>query len=368
MPARARKDIVDFDEVGVYHCYSRVVRRLYLLGVDPATGVDYSYRMGWIEDRVRELQSIFMIDVFATAFLDNHFHTMLRNRPDLVAKASDMEIARRVWMLFPKRRDADGSAATPNRQELRRIINTPGEIAKWRERLSSISWYMWCLKHPIARRANAEDDVTGSFWDGRFQSVRLLDAMAVLMCSVYIDLNEVRAGKATSLDESTHSSIYHRLQVFGQHLEEQGCAADESIPETWTEEPAPEWLSPINENARPGGVELNMSQERPRLGQARPSNCGFLPVTLTQYFNLCDWIGRNKVKGKRGKIPDSLAPLLDRLTASLDAFVETALSFRSRFNWFAGSPEKIIEQRRSRGLQRMHGVRHAVAVYHAEDT
>jgi hypothetical protein len=44
MPTYARRQIVVEDEVGVYHCIARCVRRAFLCGVDPYTGRDYSQR------------------------------------------------------------------------------------------------------------------------------------------------------------------------------------------------------------------------------------------------------------------------------------------------------------------------------------
>ena len=51
MPACARGQIVVEDQVGVYHCIARCVRRAFLCGVDPYTGKDYSHRKEWILDR-----------------------------------------------------------------------------------------------------------------------------------------------------------------------------------------------------------------------------------------------------------------------------------------------------------------------------
>jgi hypothetical protein len=63
MPTYARRQIVVEDQVGVYHCIARCVRRAFLCGVDQYTGQDYSHRKEWIVDRLRELAGLFAIEV-----------------------------------------------------------------------------------------------------------------------------------------------------------------------------------------------------------------------------------------------------------------------------------------------------------------
>ena len=56
------------------------------------------------------------------------------------------------------------SGATLGKAELA-TLNDEAEI--WRERLINVSWLMRTVNERIARQANAEDQCTGRFWEGR---------------------------------------------------------------------------------------------------------------------------------------------------------------------------------------------------------
>ncbi len=103
MARRNRAEVVVADEIGVYHCVQRVVRRAFLCGVDSRSGKSYDHRRTWIRDRLESLAGLFGVEIAAFAVFSNHVHVILRNRPDVVALWSDQEVARRWLALFPGR-------------------------------------------------------------------------------------------------------------------------------------------------------------------------------------------------------------------------------------------------------------------------
>ena len=95
----------------------------------------------------------------------------LRNWPDVVKTWSDEEVARRIWFLFPKRKEKDGSPSEPKQNELNMLMASKKALLQYRERLSDISWLMRQLAEHIARKANFEDQCTGRFWEGRDENM-----------------------------------------------------------------------------------------------------------------------------------------------------------------------------------------------------
>jgi hypothetical protein len=210
MPANARKDIVREGEIGTYHCWSRCVQRAFLCGYDPVSERDFDYRRGWIEDLLAYLARVFAIDVGNYSVLSNHLHALLRTRPDLAALWSAEEVALRWKLAWPEFLDGQW-VREPTDAELDMLLAQPAKIEQIRRRLGSLSWFMARWKEPIARLCNAEMDTRGHFWDARFRSRELLDDEAVLTCSLYVDLNQSRAGMADSLEDSRHSAIRQRI-------------------------------------------------------------------------------------------------------------------------------------------------------------
>ena len=215
---RPRSTLISLADTPWYHVVNRCVRRAFLCGHDAATGSNFDHRRGWIETRIRELASVFTIDVAASAVMSNHYHAVLRVDAPRAQALSDDEVLRRWTQLFTgpvlvQRYLASAPGALGGAE-----VDKVREFAQlYRERLADVSWFMRVLNESVARQANAEDDCTGRFWEGRFKSQALLDEPALLAAMAYVDLNPIRAGMADDLPGSAHTSIAARLaQLQGQ--------------------------------------------------------------------------------------------------------------------------------------------------------
>ena len=206
MARLARAEVFNPSEVAVLHLCARVVRRCFLFGVDPVTGKNHDHRKIWIEDQLRLLAANFGIDLLSMAVLSNHFHLILRSRPDVVETWDDSEVARRWLMLCPKRKKPDKSPEEPNEFELNSIRSDPEKLATIRKRLSDVAWWMRLLCQNIGTRANQEDKQVGKFFQGRYRAVRILDEESLLACAAYVDLNPIRAALAETLESSQYTS------------------------------------------------------------------------------------------------------------------------------------------------------------------
>ena len=212
--ALPRSKYIQDGQEGVYHCFSRCVRRAFLYGFDPLTSRDFSHRKAWLVERLRLLAALFAIEVCAYAIMENHYHLILRTRPDIVALWSDREVATRWLTLFPQHRDISGAPMPPTEKEITALADRPERIAELRKRLCSLSWFMGRLNEFIARAANREDKVKGRFWESRFKCQALLDDAATACCMVYVDLNTICAGLAGTPEESDYTSIQERIRAW----------------------------------------------------------------------------------------------------------------------------------------------------------
>jgi REP element-mobilizing transposase RayT len=289
-----RKSLICLDDTPYYHVVARCVRRAWLWGYDTYASKDYSHRKHWVTQRLRFLSNVFAIDLCAYAIMNNHYHLVLRVDRERGAGLSQQEIVRRWTRLYRKppliQRVEEGTASAAERAIAEQLIE------RWRKRLIDISWYMRSLNEYLARRANAEDECTGRFWEGRFKSQALLDEAGLLTAMAYVDLNPVRAGVASTPEESEFTSIYARIQQHRSRLQVRGRAPN-SAPR----------------------VRLNpppLITFRDQNTQQQPS----LPMRFEDYLQLVDWSGRIELANKSGSINSNLPRILIRLGIDPDAW------------------------------------------------
>ncbi len=253
MARQARRDYLNPGVVQIVHAIQRCVRRAFLCGVDPFTGNSYEHRREWIRQRLEFFASVFAIDCLTYTVLSNHAHLVLRTRPDIVETWSDETVARRWLRLFPKRRDDNGEPAEPEPHELRAITSDKECLAELRKRLSDVSWWMRCTAEDIARWSNAEDNVTGRFWQGRFRAQLLLDSASLLACAAYVDLNPIRAAMAETPEQSEFTGAKDRIDDLNDRASSSPKTHDWECSRRRAKRG---WLSPLEINEQAGGSAM----------------------------------------------------------------------------------------------------------------
>ena len=213
MPGHARRDIVREGEIGTYHCYSRCVQRAFLCGEDAYTGINYEHRRTWIQLLLQYQATVFAVDVGNYSILSNHQHLIARTRPDIAATWNDEEVAWR-WKLAWPRWDGERWWREPTDEEVQEVLANAARIPKLRANLASLSWFLARWKEPIAKLANAESSCKGHFYEQRFGSREFYDDPANLCGNVYLDLNQLQAGMADSLEQCNCSAIQDRLRAW----------------------------------------------------------------------------------------------------------------------------------------------------------
>jgi REP element-mobilizing transposase RayT len=304
----ARKALVCLNDTPYYHVVARCVRRAWLWGFDEYAGRDFSHRKAWILDRLRLLSSIFSIEICAFAVMANHYHLVLYVDKKGAESLTREEVAERWTLIFGTptciRRYLSGEALEAERELAESLIEM------WRRRLYDISWFMKSLNEHLARRANAEDNCTGKFWEGRFKSQALLDDAGLLTAMAYVDLNPVRAGIAATPEESEFTSIYERIRELKPNLTKNGVAG------------------------------------APAVGLRRFASSGHrdsaIPFGLQEYLALVDWTGRAIRPDKRGLIDEQLPGIAQRLSIDAEAWKH---SMRPGGNVFGRAMGKLNHMR-----------------------
>jgi hypothetical protein len=260
---------------------------------------------------------MFAIDIAAYALMSNHYNLVLHVDSAKAAAWSATEIAQRWQMLFRLpvlvERYLRGESSGDIENQLTESI-----IENWRARLCDISWFMRCMNEHIARLANAEDQCTGRFWEGRFKCQALLDEKALLTAMVYVDLNPIRANMAETPETSDYTSIQQRL----------GHAIH-----TVFHGPLLPFAGHHHEDCRSSHI----------------------PYHLIDYIQLVEWAGRQLRTDKRGAIAQQHYPILVRLGIVQQGFINNCQQLETNFYHVIG-PIRLLQQFCQKiGQQWLHG-------------
>jgi hypothetical protein len=145
--------------------------------------------------------------------MSNHLYLIVYTDPATARSWSDDEVIERWQGVLPSQHKKSSSTVCAEWITERRVC------------LTSLSRFTKLLNEHIARRANAEDDCTGHFWESRFRSQALLDERAITAAMAYVDINPrmekpkgsavpmtTRFSRLMSNESRSKESQYHRCR------------------------------------------------------------------------------------------------------------------------------------------------------------
>jgi hypothetical protein len=210
-------------------------------------------------------------------------------------------------------------------------------------RLQSLSWFMKCLKEPLSRLVNRQEQTRGAFFEGRFKSVAILDTEALLATCAYIDLNPVAAGLVAVPEAGEHTSIKQRVE----HVAARGRVEDVKAAESGS----------VAARARSSGLEESLwlcpIEDRRGLDSTREGMIeGF---TLGNYLLLVEYTGRLLREGK-ASISRDLAGIFARLGSDAESWQARLLKLsegRLLGRFFAASRARLRAVAERLGVHRV---------------
>lgn len=385
MPRPPRSEQFCVDEVCIVHCIQRCVRQAWLAGVDPTCGRDYSFRKEWIRRRMEAIASVFAVDVLSYAVMSNHMHQILRNRPDVCAQWSDQEVAIRWLRIFPGRR-MEEHLAEPTENDVKTLVRDKARLSEVRRRLCDVSWFMRALSEPIARMANKQDECTGRFWEGRFKAQRIIDEAGLLACSMYVDLNPVRAAIVGSPEGCRFTSAHDRAESCGGAkvdsaafdlkpvaTQESGRKIRDTPVEKLREERRTKRKNPTGRRIRrdawlsPLTLKRQVLSDDPEVhtGGIRSSDRGFLDLSWTDYWELLRWTAGQGDGDLKPTIPGTLAKRLAELGIDVSMWRDLVWNWQRYFGKSAcvGSPESLKQHAEQTGRHHYRGQAKAASCF-----
>jgi REP element-mobilizing transposase RayT len=335
-----RRQLVDVAVTRYYHCISRCVRRAFLCGDG------FEHRKAWIEARLEVVAEHFAVSVCGFAILDNHLHVLCRLDPGVADGWTDADVIRRWIAIYPPSCLGANDPATLEAW-IAHECHDSARVARYRQRLQDLGWFMKALKEPLARLANKEDGCIGTFWEPRYKSIAILDEEALLATCTYIDLNPVAAGIAKVPEASPHTSIKQRVdhaRTNGGLNTLQAAAKAQSVAAAKVEADLEQshWLCPL--------------QDRSAAGAARE---GMLPgFSLSGYLALVDWSARLCRKGK-ARVTEEVAGIMARLGTSAEYWQSHLQKLLGKTRWLG----RYCATR----AERLKSIAHARGVHHVDN-
>ena len=335
---KPRNRLISTQITPYYHCVVRCVRRAFLCGSDPLTGKNYDHRKQWTVQRLKQLASVFAIDICAYAVLSNHYHVVLHINEVKCKNWTDRDVVERWTSIFstPDCIKDWMNEKQSNAEEHDRCYSI---ITEWRKRLTSISWFMRCMNETIARRANKEDDCSGRFWEGRFKSQALLDKVALLACMSYVDLNPVRAKISPDIIGSDYTSIQSRLQDYAKTL---------NRPHPVNSKQAARLHKRVRQQKLPKKLQQRLPQANLPEAELLPfsdslsnSSNAAIPFSFDAYLDLVEQTGRIIREDKKGFIQPNTPTLLEALAVEPARWVTQIKAFGKMFSVVVGGKSSM---------------------------
>ena len=149
----------------------------------------------------------------------------------------------------------------------------------------------------------------------------------MLICGVYVDLNQIRADEAATPEQSRRTSAYRR--IMGRLSRSQGHEQD------WDS-----FLCPIDSRKR------HTEEDGPTPGQfgsTRASDTGLFEMALDDYLEILDWTGRQIRPGKKGAIDQDSPPILERISLVAEELVAFIQEYDSLFPMAVGTAKTVTE-------------------------
>lgn len=352
-----RRQLIDLSVSKIYHCISRCVRQLSLLDGTSgkrSCGVD---RKAWIEQRLKVLSESFAISVAEYAIMGNHLHILVRLNPDAISTWTEEEVFLR-WLKANPQKDLDPTDQSKLSAWINKEKKKPDREKVLRNRLADLGWFMKCLKEPIAKLANAEDNCKGPFWDGRYKSIAVIDEESLLSTAVYIALNPFAANLSGRPENSKFTGLVQRLDhacIAGNSskpmLKDTTHRGVISMPEKKVLEVVEldSWLCPLND----------LSGERSVSGKTGGRPGLLRGLSLVNYLELIDYTSRLRRPGKASLDP-RIPEIFQRLQLCPEQWAGRMMllfdSNQIKGNYFSTSRHRLNLVARRRGQHRLNNI------------